>query len=144
VFLSHSYLVYADFMRKQTHLCPVGWYIGQSFRYHRLLKNLSIEQISTDIGLLKESIILFEQGKLILDAMMLLKLEKYYSIDYQDYKPPVSYFGLLGIVADKKAMLRLSQQSTHKMTTYLHSSNKDFEDQMLSVRYAPLRGKKYK
>lgn len=130
-------------MKKHKHKCPVSWYIGQFFAGKRQECHLSEQQLATALGISVDEVIGFEKGEYVLDAQFLLKLEKMFQVKFEDYKPPVSYYGFLGVEADEENMLQATKKIALKVKNIFKDKEAEtLENKLLKLRYASLRGPK--
>jgi transcriptional regulator with XRE-family HTH domain len=100
----------AGAMKSLNRLCPIALYIGRVFKRHRQHLGYSHEKLAQDLSISQQTLERFEEGAMSLDILFLLRLEKTLDVSYDDYKPPVSYFGFLGLRAGAQAMLLQTKQ----------------------------------
>ncbi len=131
-------------MKKHIHRCPVSWSIGQFFFDKRVAKNLSQNELAQMLEVSTEYIDLFEHGKIVIDILFVLKLEKLFNVPYKSYKPLVSYHGFIGFDCDKSKLLFLNKRIIKELKKTFSYARMyyNIEDTLLNLRYAPLRGKR--
>lgn len=129
-------------MKLHRHRCPVSWYIGQFFADQRKSMKRSLTKTAQMVETSTKYLRYFEQGKIEIDALFVMKLEKFYGIDFSDYKPPVDYFGFLGMTCNEEDILLLNKMIVRKLQKVIsNESALSVENKLLKLRYSPLRGR---
>lgn len=124
------------------HRCPVSWYLGNFFAEERLKRSLDPAEAAAALEISEQHLQLFETGKIVIEVCLLLRMEKFYRVDFNRYKPPVSYYGFLGLQENEHtALLRTKRISKILKRCFNHTPHTRIENALLRLRFSPIRGR---